>query len=167
MTLEDFLAQIGKAAIHAQRMAATAAEQRWRDLCDEEVQEDGTIIHRPKSMRIDLGDQVVDVSLLSLTYPAIMPMKSLVIEFAAQVDFGSKKSPRRRNIKEVASAAATDENIMPDIEITAKRGLFKRASEISVTAKYELVEPPEALEVVRDALANNVKNQLNKEQENG
>ena len=147
ISFDGLLARIGEAAIHAQRRAATAAVKRWEDMCD--TDDDGNLI--PKHMDIKIGDTSVEVPELSLSHPSVMPLTSLKVKFETQVDLSSVNKNRGEGLAESPS---------PVISVTPKRGLFSKATHFEVEATFELTEPPESLEVLRDALAQQVKEQL-------
>ena len=145
ISFDGMLARIGEAAIHAQRRAATAAAQRWEDMCEKD--EDGNLV--PKTMPIKLDDKVIHVPELALSHPSVMPLKTLKVKFETQVDLSSMGKG-----KEVIGGES------PVITVTPKRGLFNRATHFEVEAIFELTDPPESLELLRDELANQVKDEI-------
>ena len=143
ITFDGLLARLGQAAIHAQRIASTSALKRWRDMCT--VGDDGVLT--PNMMHVRVDDKVIPIPELAMAHPSIMPLKELRVKFEAQVDLSS----------------GTDddgETIVPTLSVTARRGMFKRNTHFEVEAVFELAEPPESIEVLRDALANQVKDNL-------
>lgn len=156
VAFQDMLADIGEAAMHVQRMAATAAIRRWRDMCDEG--DDGVLTPKQIQVKVD-EDKVVGIPEISMAHPSVMPLEELKVKFEAEVDMASIR-PRRRSRRR--GAEEQPEGVpKPQLKMTTKRGLFKKSTHFEVEALFRLTEPPESIEALRDTLANQVKDALN------
>ena len=143
MTFNEFLAKIGEAVQHVQRMSNTAVEKRWLDMTTASA--DGAA-RVPKTLVLELDGKRISVPELALTHPGIVPLKQIKISFSAQVDVGPGE--------------VTDADTGTVISIRPRKGLSKRSSHFDVEMTFSAEEPPEALEILRDQLTQGVKNQI-------
>ena len=158
MTLHDLLAEIGRAGLVAENACRDGA-WRWLKSMFRDVDDDGD--QDPITVTLQVGGRTVDVPLIAIASPKSLSMESLEVEFEAEVtlptavDGGEPAGLLKRGRK------AKTEVVPPaTISLDMRRGLIKRATRFKVKACFKMSEPAETVEALRDALTEQVREQL-------
>ena len=132
LTLEQFLAEIGRAGVTASREAAEHAQASFRGYFDA----DG----KPLTVKLQINGAAVEVPVVCLMPATAMTLKKIRVKFESEVDLSQVKP------------AKGEAEGNPHIGLRLTRGLFKRGTSVEVDALFRQTQEPEAVEKIRDRL---------------
>lgn len=143
ISLEEFLAQIGQAGVHAAHQCSESATQRIQQYCD--VDENGVLT--PKMLQLVINDRVVEVPLLTLVPVGSLRMRDLTVELDSTLDLR-------------ALAGLSEDGKVPPVSLSLKRNLLGRTADVKVRAQFRLGDPLESVETLRDSMVMALKKML-------
>ena len=143
ISLEEFLAQIGQAGVHAAHQCSERATQRIQQYCD--VDENGVLT--PKMLQLVINDRVVEVPLLTLVPVGSLRMRDLTVELDSTLDLR-------------ALAGLSEDGKVPPVSLSLKRNLLGRTADVKVRAQFRLGDPLESVETLRDSMVMALKKML-------
>ena len=123
-TLEEFISRIGEAGVEASKACEEQARKRIESLCD--IDSDGNLI--PKTISIQVGDEMIKVPLLSLIAPTRVDIESLKVRFQTTVQIDNSGKPN----------------------ISSHIGLLKRGVKVDAEIVFKADDSVEAVELLRD-----------------
>ena len=122
-----------------------------------DVDDDGD--QDPITVTLQVGGRTVDVPLIAIASPKSLSMESLEVEFEAEVTLPTAVDADPGLLKR-AKKSKTEVVPPATISLDMRSGLIKRATRFKVKACFKMSEPAETVEALRDALTEQVREQL-------
>lgn len=152
VSLEEFLAQIGQAGVHAAHHVSEYATDRIRQYCD--VDDDGVMT--PKTVKLTVNKRIVEVPLITLVPVGSLRMRDLVVEMDSTLDL--------RNLTGEKQSQEGGAEGVPPMSLSLKRDFLGRSAEVKVRAHFKLGEPLESVETIRDSMVMALKKMIEEPQ---
>ena len=136
--LGDFLEHLADAVNLARDHCAKANIENLKEYLE---QKDGEDFFRFRSVPVQIGGELIHVPLYGLSPQGHLDLDHLKIEFDTVI-----------NIDTSQPAVIEAEHGNPKFSLTLSRGLLSRGTEMKVKASFNLKEPCETAEQIRDKL---------------
>lgn len=100
--------------------------------------EDGSDVLCLKKIKVNIGNKIIEIPLINFAPPGYLDIDHIEIDFITHIN--------------MVLTDDIEEGKNPKISLGFSSGLFKQGTEISVKARYQLQEPCETIEQIRDQL---------------